>query len=323
MNPYLLQKSGVIMINNNFIEYLDFINAYLFEELSTLVLEVQDTGRILRHNNALFKYIPENIDVNITSFDDVFDSKVIKKVILNNITCDKVELFPIKKTCVKLEGYCLDKAGKSLYIVENERLITEKLFRQMDEINLELSNLTREINKKNLKLNQKNEIITKMMFQDSLTKLNNRRYLYEEFKDLKNSFLKGEIKEMILVSIDIDHFKCINDSFGHDVGDKVLINFADLIKKYTRDVDLKIRLGGDEFLIVFINTGKELVRERLETLMRDFKKIRIDNIIHNYSISLGIASYMADESLESFIKRSDDALYQAKNQGRGRFIFAV
>ena len=120
---------------------------------------------------------------------------------------------------------------------------------------------------------------------------------------------------------DIDHFKKVNDRFGHDMGDLVLKKYAALMKECTRAEDLVTRFGGEEFIILLPlteSTQAHMLAERIRTRLEQMNFIEK----HRITASYGIASYRKNDSMQAMIKRVDTALYTAKNTGRNRTVLA-
>lgn len=161
---------------------------------------------------------------------------------------------------------------------------------------------------------------------DTLTHLYNRTYFNQVLEvEFKNSLQNRQPLSIIMV--DIDHFKAINDQYGHDEGDRALIHIASLLKGSLRKHDIVARFGGEEFLIVLPKAIMkdavviaERIRKSVETTPLSGSKEKI-----HLTISLGIASIPAiwPESKEEFIKCADTALYEAKEKGRNRVCFYV
>lgn len=157
---------------------------------------------------------------------------------------------------------------------------------------------------------------------DYLTGLPNRLDMMNKLEaEQARSLRRG--KRFALIMADIDHFKAINDTFGHDLGDQFLIALARTFSGFLRKEDSCARWGGEEFLILIPETDKEeaiAVAERLRELT---EKLSLDagTSLVRASISLGISLYANGETLEACLKRADDALYQAKNSGRNRSVF--
>jgi diguanylate cyclase (GGDEF)-like protein len=155
---------------------------------------------------------------------------------------------------------------------------------------------------------------------DGLTEISNRRYfLTSAEKEFERSIRYME--SLSIIMIDIDHFKKVNDTYGHTTGDEVLHETAQICKQSLREVDLIGRYGGEEFIILLPETDAVeayLVAERLCTLIADHKFNTKSGIIH-ITASLGVAS-IEDKgySIKSLLDHSDQALYTAKQEGRNR-----
>lgn len=158
---------------------------------------------------------------------------------------------------------------------------------------------------------------------DPLTGLANRRYGQEMLRLAASEHLAETPSAVMLC--DVDCFKEINDLHGHDVGDKVVLAIASVLQDNTREIDTVVRWGGDEFLIVVPRIAVTALREMAERLrMRVVESPLVDDRgrVVSPSLSIGIAEMAEDESLESWIKRADEALYIAKSSGRNRCSFA-
>lgn len=155
--------------------------------------------------------------------------------------------------------------------------------------------------------------------RDSLTGLFNRRYLDET---LPRELARASREETLLslVIMDIDHFKEINDRYGHAVGDHMLAEFGNLLQSKSRSSDVACRYGGDEFVVLLLGTGlKEAIR-RVEDWQRGFSNIVVpfnDTAVHT-TISAGIGEWIPGETSADLLIRADAALYGAKNTGRNR-----
>jgi diguanylate cyclase (GGDEF)-like protein len=155
---------------------------------------------------------------------------------------------------------------------------------------------------------------------DELTCLPNRRQV---IKTLQNEVIRAERYRfpLSLSMIDIDHFKKINDSYGHTVGDQVLFQLANILQEGIRDPDTVGRYGGEEFLLVLPNTRLEEAAEQAARLCKHIHgtEINIGEIIH-LTVSIGVAEYRhSQENWQKFLSRADLALYDAKNAGRDRW----
>lgn len=135
---------------------------------------------------------------------------------------------------------------------------------------------------------------------------------------------KRHVQPLSLLMLDIDHFKRVNDSHGHGIGDEVLKGVAEAIKNQLRNVDMVFRFGGEEFLILLSNTSRDaaaMVGERLRHAAQAQDYFAAGTRIE-LTVSLGCATLLPGESVESLLRRADNALYVAKREGRNRLAMA-
>ncbi len=165
---------------------------------------------------------------------------------------------------------------------------------------------------------------------DPLTKAHNRRYLDRRLAEEVARSARYALDLSVLM-LDIDHFKQVNDSYGHQAGDATLTTMSGLIKSALRDLDVVARYGGEEFMVICTNTavdGAALVAERLRHLVES-QPIEITgdsgtSQTIQISISIGVAGLSAGiDSQEKLVQAADRALYRAKEQGRNRVIVAA
>ena len=152
---------------------------------------------------------------------------------------------------------------------------------------------------------------------DALTNLPNRRP-FEEMLQSSIGISRRHDYPLSLLMADIDHFKRVNDTFGHDVGDKVLCSFANVLRSNCRFEDLVARVGGEEFVLLMQVTDLyDAVRvgQRICDSMRDLPVLPDGGCV---TVSFGATQYVNGEDPAQFIKRADEALYKAKEQGRNR-----
>ena len=157
--------------------------------------------------------------------------------------------------------------------------------------------------------------------RDALTGLYNRRYLLDEVtKSIKNWRASDGGKHWLAL-MDLDSFKGINDTLGHDFGDAVLTSFAQHLKKLARDNDVVARLGGDEFCVVFCNRTEQDVVEGLQQLLDAIQTlpVRHDGAQHLMQTSIGVAELEPGQFGEA-LKLADHRLYAAKRTGRGQLV---
>lgn len=167
-----------------------------------------------------------------------------------------------------------------------------------------------------------------MAITDPLTGLYNRRYT-ETHLDNLIARVKGGGNAISLLMMDIDHFKAVNDTHGHNVGDEVLREFAERIAQGVRGIDLAARYGGEEFVVVMPETSAEdavLVAQRLRQSIADKPfQVSTDDGVLAVTVSIGLAdtSLASVSDRQSLLRAADEALYEAKNQGRNRVEVAT
>lgn len=154
---------------------------------------------------------------------------------------------------------------------------------------------------------------------DSLTKLLNRRAMEIEINRMISESKRYK-HELSFLLIDLDFFKKINDNYGHQTGDKVLIKIAKLFKKEARASDFIARYGGEEFLIGLSNTKLEDAFILAERIRNSAKKIKIDNCNINLTLSIGCTSIKKEDNYFAILKRVDKLLYEAKETGRDKTV---
>ncbi len=152
--------------------------------------------------------------------------------------------------------------------------------------------------------------------KDELTDTFNRRYLSHIFPIEKERAERNNY-DLSLIMFDIDHFKKINDNFGHQTGDKVLKKLSKLVKSNIRSYDYLFRIGGEEFVILVIKSDLNNSYNIAQKLRKTVANYKFDSRF-KVTISLGVTEVKKDDTLESSIKRADSALYRAKNSGRNR-----
>jgi len=175
-----------------------------------------------------------------------------------------------------------------------------------------------------LRLKHYQEELKRLASTDYLTGLYNRRYFFMIGNELLE-IAKRYHKNMSVIILDIDKFKSINDTYGHDIGDVALKELSKTIKNRTRESDVVSRFGGEEFVILLPETSLEQAKKLAEDLRSSVEKIEInlpDNEKLKFTISIGVAEVKVEsgENLEKAIKNADEALYIAKETGRNKVI---
>lgn len=184
---------------------------------------------------------------------------------------------------------------------------------------LKVSNKRKQANKKLASLNEQ---LYELATNDDMTKLFNRRH-FLELAQRELSKLQRTKKLGVVLMIDIDHFKDVNDNYGHAAGDQAIINIANILKDNLREYDIVGRLGGEEFCMFLPNIELDIasniaerIRNKVAELTTEYKN---DTITLTVSIGL-TATKPAEASINNILRRADKALYQAKNSGRNKVI---
>jgi diguanylate cyclase (GGDEF)-like protein len=187
----------------------------------------------------------------------------------------------------------------------------------MSTLTNDLVNIGRDLARRNRELAETRERLEKISRTDFLTGLANRGYFMERFQEaVFAADQQGE--PLSLLMADLDHFKKVNDTFGHNAGDEVLKACAATLLRICRSEDLAARSGGEEFLIFLPNTTAE---DAQRVALRICAFMRETDVLGNgipVTVSIGVAGHIRGESPDDFLKRVDQALYRAKEKGRNR-----
>ncbi len=199
------------------------------------------------------------------------------------------------------------------------------LYKKLNELNLSLESKvkerTSELVRANERLSALNKELEEISITDSLTQVFNRQYFMDRIKqEVKRSYRYGT--HVSLLMLDIDYFKKVNDTYGHQAGDSVLAGVAGLIKDGLRDTDLFARYGGEEFCLLAMamdQAGAELLAERLRKKVESAEFVPGGNKL-KVTVSIGVSAWVPEikENFEELVRRADSALYSAKQQGRNR-----
>ena len=219
---------------------------------------------------------------------------------------------PRSATVISLEDSSLMEINRDNFFVllKRSRRFTENILRLLSRRLREASDAI--------------EVATLEKIQDPLTALYNRRYM-ESMLSHELQRAKHARYPVSLIMLDIDHFKQLNDTYGHLAGDAVLRHLADLMKSQIRRADIACRYGGEEFVIILPETKLEVAAERAETLRKDYAELIIEHRGQRMrsKLSAGVAAYpLTAETPQELIRVADAALYAAKARGRNCVVVA-
>lgn len=219
------------------------------------------------------------------------------------------------------------KMTKHLGTKKETQLLNTSDIVELDELCTNFNKLSQKLDKRTKKLIESETqrfISEELANTDALTGVYNRRFLHD-FAEQYIQIVKREDSSFSVLLMDIDKFKDINDSYGHNVGDKVLKELVVILKSIVRKNDIVVRLGGDEFVVVLPNTVESNAKDVSLKVIDSLNLIRKDNLFDfPFTVSIGIAQFDAskDEHIEELLERADKALYQAKKNGRNGVSFA-
>ena len=287
--------------------------------------ELNDTSYAVKHANLL--KVPSNI--KCFRYDlIILDASLISESFQNrwkDIFISKPVILVVPQD-LDLENYSYDYIYDYLFTPFSQ---TELNLRIQQSLNIKSLRNLKLRNKffyyKAQKLEEKNSLLEQLVVTDSLTGAFNRRYLLER---LQEEFAEAQRKpkNISLLMLDIDFFKKVNDEYGHQCGDHVLIEFTEILKKNIRPKEVVARYGGEEFAIILFDTDLASASLAAERIYHDIRNNTF--YYHNRSLkitcSIGIASYpttCSDIDLNKLVHASDAALYHAKKTGRDRICY--
>ncbi|MDK9694007.1 MAG: GGDEF domain-containing protein [Sulfurimonas sp.] len=262
----------------------------------------------------------QSVKEMIESIDGVLDKLSLRLIeMIESSDNSTIEIQKIKKELESYNGSGIANfaiAHKKLYTIavaleENTQALTKDLKKHSGEVAI--------LSKRVEQLEQELERAKEQSKEDFLTKLFNKRAL-DEFMNIKEAEFARYQKNFTVVFFDLDFFKAVNDTYGHDAGDAVLFTFAKILKQEARNVDIVGRYGGEEFIAILGETDldggvifADKVRSKVQNARMMYKERRIE-----LTVSCGVSERKTRFSLQSTIKAADEALYKAKQNGRNR-----
>lgn len=205
------------------------------------------------------------------------------------------------------------------------RLVVLRDVSHLKNVESELRGTNQQLRQKLTEIEELQKRLTEQAIRDPLTGLYNRRFLEESLaRELARA--RRTQQPLSVAVIDLDHFKRVNDAYGHHAGDTLLIAVGDLLRSYIRDGDVACRFGGEEFVVLMPGASLEVAAERAETWRLAFAKLKIapETLNLNATFTVGVASYPLNAaSVEKVLEAADRAMYAAKAAGRDRVAMAI
>jgi diguanylate cyclase len=182
-----------------------------------------------------------------------------------------------------------------------------------------ISSLRNRLSASNHDLSHALKTIEELAIHDDLTHAYNRRHMFQELHKAKNMADRSEIPFSIAI-LDLDHFKQVNDTFGHQKGDDVLRRLVQEVADDLRETDIIARYGGEEFLVIMPGTDIDGAADCTQKIRKRLLSVKYDGLpeLFRVTISAGVTTYQHPESIDEMICRADSALYRAKSKGRNR-----
>jgi len=283
-----------LIISNECKELRKDINTsidYLFSEIDIYLLKYLD--KLKEEEDLAYKFI-------------IFVSFILLSVVFSTyFNFKKSIIIPLEKLAFWIEQ-----------MQTNKFVVKERSF-QNDEIGMVMNSFINMADTIQKDIKELESLST----TDILTKLNNRVTLDKVLEEAHYNVNRYNTEYSIIL-IDIDHFKDVNDEFGHIIGDIVLREFAGVLKKDVRKSDTLGRWGGEEFLIICANTNSHRASKLAEKLRENIENFEFTKV-NKKTASFGITSFNTYQSVVDVLDNADKALYKAKNQGRNQVVVAV
>jgi len=200
-------------------------------------------------------------------------------------------------------------------IAEHDVEALEKVREALSSMNRDLARTQRELAQAMRELTRKNKLIEELTVTDALTGLGNRRR-FDERLSAEIARARRDKTAFSMVMLDIDYFKAVNDSLGHDTGDLVLTQLSRLLALHVRAIDTAIRFGGEEFVVLMPGACAAEAAQTADRLRRAFEAHFKNVLASGLTASFGVAELLLGELGQQLLQRSDAAMYRAKQQGR-------
>ena len=282
-----------------------------------LIVTDMDTNKLEYSNQFANELLGLDANSTYSLFDiiskasSILFESYIRPAIFSNGSCDEIQISLILNDKNKAPA------------VAHIKLIDSKLYWSI-YVAIARDQLYQELLAAREHLESKTEKLTFLTRVDPLTNLHNRRAAIDDLTKIINQ-LKQKFMPVSFLTIDIDWFKKINDRFGHNRGDEVLIELSCILKQVTRTSDIVARWGGEEFLVVLYNANLEDTRAFCMRLHKEVSKVK-PSADTTLSISIGVSVLQPEDLaysdvIDKQINEADEALYEAKNSGRNKTAF--
>ncbi len=271
----------------------------------------QETGAELLSRVAL--YNPSITRILLTGFADI-------GAVIQAVNSGQIYYYLAKPWSDDELHLVVDKAFEHNGLLRERDQLIEQLRAANTGLEGQVAERTRELQARTEELENSNRLISELARKDPLTGLSNRRHLDELFAMEVERSARHKLSLSVIIA-DVDHFKKVNDTHGHAVGDMVLVGVAKILESGKRPYDMTGRFGGEEFVVLLPETRGEdamVVAERLRTALQE---AAIAGFTGTVTASFGVASLLSGEDSLGLFAKADGALYRAKENGRNRVEF--
>jgi diguanylate cyclase (GGDEF)-like protein len=311
----LLKEDSGLMVqassNEDFTD-VDVMQSILYTEVDSIAHPI--VNYVLRTK--------ESIVIDDMTQNNIFDTSYVSTRLIKSVFCAPLILQGELRGIIYLENNLLPAV-----FTEDKVNFLQHLSGQIVisiENTMVYSRLEEKIQQRTKDLEASKEELKLLASMDPMTKLYNRRYFSEVSEDIFN-VSKRTNNNVSLIMFDIDDFKSVNDTYGHHVGDKVIIGVANILLEHTRKSDIVCRFGGEEYIILLpdteLNNSMQLaenIRELVEEMVITYDEDK--ELLVTISIGVSMVDLIADNDIEIAINKADNALYEAKRSGKNKVV---
>lgn len=323
--PLAFGISGIIfafaILRTSFMDVIPIARSHLIENMRDGILVLDEQNRIVDMNPAMENFIEENVSFYIgKNAFDVFQPWMKKTDHLLDGIEARTELKVPKDPSRYFDLHVTPLYDKRQLL--NGRLMVFRDITERKQVEKRLRYVNDRLQTQLIEIGILQSKLREQAIRDPLTNLFNRRYL-EETLERELSRAAREGYSVCVIMIDVDHFKRVNDTYGHEAGDEVLKSLAITLSEQCRRGDFACRYGGEEFVVVMPNINMDTAYERAENIRQALNSLRVPYKHNNLAItiSMGIACYPSNgDSREAILRAADQAMYGAKEAGRDHIL---
>lgn len=322
LNERIKEKNSELISKIDSIEKQKIVIEAQIKNIEKYEDKINNQGQLLERQN-------EQLQEQTKQLNEIYKSIESEKAKLSNAILDVKNKEDVVKSLVQLQKQKqeeFEKTKKDLELLNfkieeqrNNLLLKEDIISNQKNIIMILILLSFITIILGLNIILKNRLLKNLSQTDSLSGLNNRRFMLKKLEDEIAKYKRYKTPFSVVL-IDIDHFKKINDNYGHDKGDFVIKKISSLIKQNIRTTDISARWGGEEFLILTPNSDLKSALKLSQNLKDLIEKSEFE-MKYSVTISIGISTFSENLTQEELLKLADNALYKAKKNGRNRVEF--